>query len=170
MLLQPQLFFLEPFSSNDKIKTESTISEANATEKYLRSGLKPEQAERYLQNLLDFMETEKPYCDPDLTLPALSDKLAISRNHLTEIINEKLDKNFFEFVNTYRVEEVKKLLADSSLSYLNLYALGLKAGFKSKTAFNNNFKKITGLTPSKWKQQYTQLTPETEVKPKEVLT
>ena len=170
MLLQPQLFILQPFSCHDEITTEPTNYTANTTEKYLRSGLKPPQAEKYLQDLLDYMENQKPYSDPDLTLPALADKLGISRNHLTEIINEKLEKNFFEFVNTYRVEEVKKLLADSGLSYLNLYALGLKAGFKSKTAFNQNFKKITGLTPSKWKQEYHRNTPLKQIILKEVLT
>ena len=170
MLLHPKLFILQPFSCHDEITTEPTNSTANTTEKYLRSGLKPPQAEKYLQHLLDYMENQKPYSDPDLTLPALADKLGISRNHLTEIINEKLEKNFFEFVNTYRVEEVKKLLADSGFFYLNLYALGLKAGFKSKTAFNQNFKKITGFTPSKWKQEYHRNTPLKQIILKEVLT
>jgi AraC-like DNA-binding protein len=158
LLLQPQLFMLNKFP--EKIPEDSAkVLEVINPEKYQRSGLKPEQAEQQLQILLAFMKKEKPYLNPELTIHTLAEKLTISRNHLTEIINEKLAKNFFEFINAYRVEEVKLMLTDFRYSHLNLYALGLEAGFKSKSAFNANFKKITGFTPRDWKQQYSPDTP-----------
>ena len=169
LLFQPQLFILSPAFENVS-QFSTIIPPVNNPEKYQRSGLKPEQAELFLETMLRFMETEKPYRNPDLTIHNLSEKLNISRNHLTEIINEKKEKNFFEFVNTYRVEEVKKLMTNAAYSHLNLYALGLEAGFKSKTAFNTNFKKLTGLTPSAWKNRSVPDNPDSELVLKEVLT
>ena len=170
LLFQPQLFMLHKFEATPEPKLSISTEPVFTPEKYQRSGLKDDQAEHYLKDLLSCMETEKPYRNPDLTIHHLSEKMDISRNHLTEIINEKLGKNFFEFVNTYRVEEVKKLLTDPAFSHYNLYALGLEAGFKSKTAFNTNFKKLTGLTPSAWKNQDIPDTADGEMVLKEVLT
>jgi len=121
--------------------------------KYQKSGLKPEMAARYTQQLLDFMTGQKPYLDPDLNILQLSEVLGISRNHLTEILNKSLSKNFYELVNEYRVEEVKRLMRDPAHAHLTLSAIGFEAGFKSKSAFNMNFKAITGLTPSQWKKK-----------------
>lgn len=122
--------------------------------KYVKSGLKEEQAEDYLRQLMLLMEKEKPYQDPDLSIYTLAQKLNISRNHLTQIINEKLNRNFYELINSYRVEEVKKMLLDPSFANITLTGIGLEAGFKSKTAFNLNFKKITGFTPTEWKRAH----------------
>ncbi len=169
LLLQPKLFLFSERAEIITIQQPGTPSD-ELPEKYQRSGLKPEQGALYLQTLLAFMETEKPYRDPDFTIYNLSERLSISRNHLTEIINEKLEKNFFEFVNSYRVEEVKDLINDPAFSHLNLYALGLEAGFRSKSAFNTNFKKLTGLTPSEWKLRTQPDTPARELALKEVLT
>ena len=170
LLFQPQFFNLPTVKEIPEPAILVCTKAVQTPEKYQRSGLKEEQAGSYLQMLLSFMETEKPYRNPDLTIHQLSEKLGISRNHLTEIINEKMGKNFFEFVNSYRVAEVKNLLTDPAYEHYNLYALGLEAGFKSKTAFNANFKKLTGLTPSAWKNQDKPHIPDSEMVLKEVLT
>ncbi|HEX8423505.1 MAG TPA: hypothetical protein VF634_08840, partial [Pyrinomonadaceae bacterium] len=70
--------------------------------KYEKSTLTPERAERYLQRLLRHMDTEKPYVDGELTLPKLAERLSIPAPHLSQTINERLQQNFFDFVNTYR--------------------------------------------------------------------
>lgn len=125
----------------------------NPIRKYEKSGLKEEKANQHLEMLLTHMEQEKPYLDNQLDIFKLADALNISRNHLTEVINKKLGKNFHRFINEYRVEEAKSLLQKEQFQHFNLSSIGLEAGFNSKTSFNTNFKKITGLTPSEWKDQ-----------------
>ena len=134
--------------------TREPLKETNqaGNGKYQKSGLKPELASQYTQLLLDYMANRKPYLDPDLNIFQLSEMLGISRNHLTEILNKCLAKNFYELVNEYRVEEVKRLMHDPRYTHLTLSAIGFEAGFKSKSAFNMNFKTITGCTPSEWKK------------------
>lgn len=101
--------------------------------------------------LLDFMESEKPYLDSELTLSSLAQKLNISRGKLSELINEGTGNNFYDFVNYYRVEEVKRLMADPSKKNYNLLGIAMDAGFKSKSTFNLIFKRVTGLTPTEYK-------------------
>jgi len=129
------------------------IENGQQTKKYSRSGLSHEKADEYLEKLLKVMEDEKLYCDSELTLGKLSEKIDISAHNLSEIINTKLNQNFFDFVNYYRVEKVKKDLADTHKKNLTLLAIALEAGFNSKSAFNLIFKKQTGLTPSEYKNQ-----------------
>jgi AraC-like DNA-binding protein len=67
-------------------------------------------------------------------------------------------KNFYAYVNQYRVEEAKRKITDARLAHLNLTGIALESGFKSKSAFNLNFKKITGYTPTEWRSRSAQLT------------
>jgi AraC-like DNA-binding protein len=122
-------------------------------EKYKRSGLKEEDAEIYLKRLLSFMEQEKPYLDAELTIQDLSAKINISKHHLTQILNNHLGKNFFTFVNEYRIDEVKRKLADPAFDHLTILGIAFDCGFNSKSSFNNIFKQYTGYTPSEYKKQ-----------------
>jgi AraC-like DNA-binding protein len=121
--------------------------------KYKKSSLTNEQAELILAQLFEFMEKEKPYLEMGLTLAVLAGKLFVSSNHLSQVINEKLNKSFFDFVNGYRVEEAKRLLVSPLSSRLSILGIGMEAGFSSKSAFYTSFKKLTGMTPSKFKVQ-----------------
>lgn len=149
MILQPQVFAPVKGEAIKSDKSEALVP------KYVKSGLKQDQADEYLRLLVRCMESDKPYLDPGLTIYSLSEKLGISRNHLTQVINENAGKNFYEYVNEYRVEEVKRRIQDPEYSHLSLAGIGLDAGFKSKSAFNINFKKITGFTPTEWKRRTT---------------
>lgn len=121
--------------------------------KYEKSGLSPEKAQEHLDTLLSLMENEKPYRNSELTLNQLAELLAISPHNLSEIINLRLKLNFFDFVNQYRVEEVKRDLADGEKQHLKILSLALDAGFNSKSSFNAIFKKHTGLTPSEYRKK-----------------
>jgi AraC-like DNA-binding protein len=121
--------------------------------KYERSGLKDSDAEKYLGRLLKYMETKKPYLDVDLTIQDVAESLSIPRHYLTQVINEKLNKNFYQFINEYRVEEVKILLADKDYQKYTMTAIAFEAGFNSKSSFNSAFKEITGMTPSEYKEK-----------------
>lgn len=121
--------------------------------KYEKSGLTQEKARDYLDQLIQIMETEKPYRDSELTLGQLAEIVSISPHNLSEILNTQLSQNFFDFVNNYRVEEVKKNLADPAKQNIKILSIAFDAGFNSKTTFNTIFKKHTKLTPSEFRSR-----------------
>ena len=84
----------------------------------------------------------------------LSDQLQISSGYLSKIIKEKEDKNFFEYINHFRVEAVKSMLKDEKFSNYTIMAIAMECGFKSKSTFNSVFKKITRQTPSAFKRMH----------------
>ncbi|MEM9546451.1 MAG: helix-turn-helix domain-containing protein [Bacteroidota bacterium] len=106
----------------------------------------------YHKNLMELMTVEKLFEDMDLTLDRLSERLKISAGYLSQIINEKEQKNFFDFVNFYRVEAVKEKLLDENFSNYTIMGIALESGFKSKSTFNSVFKKNTGYTPSAYRR------------------
>ena len=112
---------------------------------------KSNELEEDFSHLLSFMETERPYLDPELTLPKLAKDLDIPSHQLSQIINEVHKDNFFDFINQYRVEEVKNKIQDEKFANYSLLAIAFDSGFNSKSAFNRVFKKITSMTPSQYK-------------------
>jgi AraC-like DNA-binding protein len=119
-------------------------------EKYKTSGLRSEDAKAFLPILLEYMESKKPFLNNRLTISELAGQLEIPTNHLSQIINEQVGKNFFEFVNQYRVEEVKQRILENHERKFTLLAIAFDSGFNSKSSFNSIFKKQTGLTPKEY--------------------
>ncbi|MCK4663019.1 MAG: helix-turn-helix transcriptional regulator, partial [Bacteroidales bacterium] len=136
---------------NNKIKDNST--EITSPDKYKRSGLKDKDAERYFKDLLRIMDTEKPYLNEKLSIQDLSDILGISRHYLTQVINEKLHKNFYTFTNEYRLKEVKKRMLSDKYKNYTILSIALESGFNSKSTFNTLFKNYTGMTPSEYRKK-----------------
>jgi AraC-like DNA-binding protein len=108
-----------------------------------------------IQKLQSFMQNQRPYLDPELSLSSLSRELGMNRNQLSQLINEGMGENFYDFVNKYRVEEVKRLMTDPQKQHYNILGIGLEAGFKSKSTFNLVFKRFTGLTPTEYRKNIT---------------
>jgi AraC-like DNA-binding protein len=104
----------------------------------------------YTTRLLNFINEEKPYLDPDLSLRSLAKQVDIHPNQLSWLLNESMGKNFNEFINHYRVEAFKLLSKDPSNKHLTLISLAYESGFNSKTVFNTYFKKETGLIPKEF--------------------
>ncbi len=100
--------------------------------------------------LLDYMDKEKPFLEPEISLPELAGMLDIPRNQLSGVINQIHNKNFYEFINQYRIDEVKQLLKDPKNSNYKLISLAYDAGFNSKASFNRVFKQMTNMTPSQF--------------------
>jgi AraC-like DNA-binding protein len=121
--------------------------------KYKSSSLTEKQSEAYLKKLLSLMETEKLYLDPNLSLAALAQRLGCSKENLSQVINEKTDLNFKNFLNKYRVEEAKIRLADPKENQFVLLKIAYDAGFNSKSVFNAAFKKFTGISPSEYREK-----------------
>ncbi len=122
--------------------------------KYRKSTLPPEQSIVLQDQLLQLLEKEKPFLDHKLSLPELAQKLRISPNLLSQLINERLGKSFHGLLNEYRLREVKSKLRDSHEDKKTLLALAFEAGFQSKASFNRIFKQSEGLTPSEYKRKY----------------
>ena len=96
------------------------------------------------------MRESKPFLNPKLTLSALSEISGINSHLLSRIINEKYGKNFFKYINEYRIEEFKKIIERQENPNLTLLAIAYDAGFNSKTTFNTAFKKLTNQTPREY--------------------
>jgi AraC-like DNA-binding protein len=92
----------------------------------------------------------------DLTLKKLSERLMIHYNHLSQIVNEKLQHSFNDFINKYRIEEACKKLLDPVEGKKTVLEIAYDTGFYSKSVFNTAFKKFTGMTPSQFKKKHQQ--------------
>lgn len=121
-------------------------------EKYKKSGLKEEMLLKTIEDLDKLMLEKQPYLDSELNLKKLSDMLEVPPHHLSEILNTRYKENFFEFINRYRIEKVKKDLLDPGKDHLTILAIAFDAGFKSKSSFNAIFKRVTGSSPSEYKK------------------
>jgi AraC-like DNA-binding protein len=116
--------------------------------KYPKSGLTEEASAKLHQALIRLITEEALYKKSDLSINDLSSRLGVHPNYLSQIINQKGKKNFYDFVNTYRLEEFKRLIALQKNQQYTLLALAYDCGFSSKSSFNRYFKKATGQTPS----------------------
>jgi AraC-like DNA-binding protein len=107
---------------------------------------------RVLEQLAQYMMTQRPWLDADLTLEQLAGKLGLRPKVLSRAINEGLGRNFFELVNHYRIEEAKRLLTDPADKKITVLEVLYEVGFNSKSSFNTLFKQDTGMTPSEFKK------------------
>jgi AraC-like DNA-binding protein len=127
-------------------------SETRPGRRYERSSLTPENAALYRTRLLELVERERSYLDPEITLPKLAQAVGIPVVHLSRVINEQLGRNFFEFINRYRVEEAKRRLAGPGAGRDKLITVALDCGFNSLATFNRVFKELAGRTPSEYRE------------------
>jgi AraC-like DNA-binding protein len=122
-------------------------------QKYKRSGLNKAKADNIYIKLMDCMEKQKPYLNPDISLFNLAELLSVQSNHLSQVINEKENQSFFDYINGYRVKAVKEMIVAGKLLEHTLLGIALDCGFNSKASFNRAFKKSTGFTPTEFKNQ-----------------
>jgi AraC-like DNA-binding protein len=137
-ILNPQSFFKTPidFKSTEESKTN-------------------DEFEALLKHLRNYMKNKKPYMNPELRLSDLSRELDIPAHKLSQVINTMADQNFFEFVNSYRVKEVKKRLPKTEYEHLTMAGIAEECGFNSSASFYRVFKQQTQMTPSQFLEQHT---------------
>jgi AraC-like DNA-binding protein len=121
--------------------------------RYQHSGLPPHLAQEQARRLEQLMRQEKLYRRSELRLDTLAERLGLSRHHLSQVLNEQLGLNFFEYVNALRIAEAQELLRNTSRRQLNIIEVAYEVGFNNKVSFNKAFKNTTGLTPSEFRQQ-----------------
>ena len=143
----------EIFRQNVEMIHEIEESESPAgAEKYARQSIDDKKQDEYLEKLNRFMNEQKPYLDENITIKDLAEELEIPSHHLSIVINNRLNKNFYNFINEYRIKESQEILKDPDNFDASILSIAFKAGFNSKSAFNNTFKKITGLTPTEYRE------------------
>lgn len=151
---QVGIFTNKPILENNTAETlalEKTSAENQSEKiKYEKSGLGDIELLSIHGKLTQLMEDEKLYKNAELTLAELAQKLNIHPNILSQVINSAEQKNFYDYINYQRVEEFKKIILDPENQKFTLLSLAFECGFNSKTAFNRNFKKATGLSPSEY--------------------
>ncbi|MCO5950166.1 helix-turn-helix domain-containing protein [Mucilaginibacter flavidus] len=118
--------------------------------KYKSINIKQQTEEELLNRILYFFEQEKIFMNPDLRIDMLAKKTDAKSNVVSKIINKRLGKSFSEAVNYYRIEEVKKRLDDPKFDHHSIFGIAMDVGFTSKSAFNETFKKLNGITPSQY--------------------
>ncbi len=121
--------------------------------KYVGSGLSESESSGYAQKIRSVMEMEKLYLDPEISLKELSDKTGISPRYVSQIINSRFNQNFFDFINHYRIEEAKRLMAGTVRKELTIMEVMYNVGFNSKSSFQTAFRKYTGTTPTEFRQR-----------------
>jgi AraC-like DNA-binding protein len=154
-LLKPRVFGERDYPAWQSISGWMTLwgrfnfnPDAEPEEQYVREEL------ALLEKLQAYMEQEKPYRDSDLDLAGLASQTNIPQYLLSRIINQQLNLNFFDFVNSYRIEEVCERLVDPSHRQFTILALAMDAGFNSKSSFYTAFRKAKGVTPSQFRKQH----------------
>lgn len=105
-----------------------------------------------LELLKKYMETEKPYLNPSLTIRSLSEEIKMNSRDLSVLINQQLQQHFFDFVNEYRIKEAMKILKNPSKKAFTVLEILYEVGFNSKSSFNTAFKKHTGETPTQFRK------------------
>jgi len=110
------------------------------------------QQEGIAERILLYMENQKPYMDSELTLDQLAGQLSLKAKLLSQVINEVLGQNFFDFVNRYRIQEARRLLTNPEDPKVTVLEVLYQVGFNSKSSFNTLFKKYTGLTPTEFRK------------------
>jgi AraC-like DNA-binding protein len=123
--------------------------------KYRKSSLNDLGKEKILTRIINEFETKNYYSENLASLADLAKKLGESQHHVSQVINEKLGKNFFELLASYRVEKAKSILKGDKSGKLTIEEISEMVGYNSKTAFNNSFKRLSGKTPSEYRKSPT---------------
>jgi AraC-like DNA-binding protein len=139
-----------PGAAGEEIPDQPVPAGAEPKKKYPKSGLTEETAGELHRALIRLMSEDALYKKSDLSINDLSTRLGVHSNYLSQVINQKEQKNFYDFVNTYRLAEFKRLVAMPRNQQFTLLSLAYDCGFSSKSSFNRYFKEATGQTPSQY--------------------
>lgn len=119
--------------------------------KYKSSKLTTEDAANWINKINEYVLINKPYLNPDLTISQLAEYLNIQPRILSQVLNEHFHQSFYDYINSLRIEESKKILLDPS-NKKNILEILYEVGFNSKPSFNRAFKLFTGQTPTEFKR------------------
>ncbi|WP_299463823.1 AraC family transcriptional regulator [uncultured Microscilla sp.] len=142
--------FLSEMSTPASTDVSSGLTQKPVIQQKAQHNATPTQKQ---QQLHDLILQEALYKDEEVSLYKIAKKMGISDKQLSRLINQEMDTNFYEYINSFRVEAFKKRVQNGDAEHLTLLALAYESGFNSKATFNRIFKQQTGLTPSQFKKQ-----------------
>ncbi len=152
-LNQREVFISFKGSMDDELVV-SSVDKVSAID--VKTKIIDSEFEKCFSHISSYIESKRPYLDPDITLPKLAEQLEVPAHQLSQVINEIYKRNFFDFINHYRVEEVKIKIQDEEFKNYSLLAIAFDSGFNSKSAFNRVFKKMTTMTPSQYRNSISE--------------
>jgi len=158
-IMQPTIWQVQPAMKKETLEEEISgievkiLSNSGEDLQSSKQKLPDDKISEITRKVIDAMEREKLYQEPELTLQQLSNKLEFPYYLVSQAINEGMNKSFYDLINGYRIEEAKKLLLDPKNINYTVLSVGFEAGFNSKTTFNTVFKKFTGLTPTEYREK-----------------
>jgi AraC-like DNA-binding protein len=126
-------------------------AEGEPGRKYVRSSLTAVRADEGAALIRSLMAKDRLYADEELSLATLAARVGMPAGHVSQIINERMGRSFYDMVNGYRIEEAKVRLLDPASRARTILDVGFEVGFRSKAAFNRVFKLETGVTPSEFR-------------------
>ena len=143
---------MDLINKEDEIKTIKNQMKDALSDIDTKSTISDDEKEKVLKRLERLFDIEKIFTKYDLTIDKLAKQLSTNRSYLSQIINDEFGKNYSDFITEYRVKEAMLMLSDSqkTMKY-SIEAIANDAGFKTLSSFNPAFKRITGITPSVFK-------------------
>lgn len=136
------------------VKAKSKVSIAD---KYAKSGLSMDQLNTYKLRLENVMSAQQVFLESDITLPKLAKRINCSVNHLSQVINLGFNMSFFDYLNKFRVEFAKGLLAEPEGQDNSVLYIAFAVGYNSNSAFYSAFNKYVGQTPAEYRRQQSKL-------------
>jgi len=113
------------------------------------------ELEKQKERLTGIVVAKSLYLNPDLRLSDLADAMGVRPYRVSQILNQGLHTSFYDLINQYRIEKAQELLTSPAADRLNLLGVAMESGFRSKSVFNEVFKKTTGKTPSQYRDGKT---------------
>ncbi|MFC5045806.1 AraC family transcriptional regulator [Aquimarina hainanensis] len=149
-VLLPEFLLKDTFDIEKKSSGGTAVKEQKKGEEIDASEVKEQ-----IGLLKRIMREDKPFLDPNISLKSLASLVSITDKKLSALLNQYMNISFYDYINGYRVEEVKKKINDRTFDHLTLLAIAYDSGFNSKTSFNRIFKKIEGISPSEYKKLHS---------------
>ncbi len=150
-------YLLKPFSFERFQKAIQKLTTTIPQERYAKSGLRSDEAEKIFHEIERHFKEYKPFLDPEFGMDTLARQMQLSRNHISQAINEYGKTPFWNFVNAHRLTEALERLKDPTFSHYTIEALAIDSGFNSLSTFNTLFKRTVGLTPKEFRNGATDL-------------
>jgi AraC-like DNA-binding protein len=131
--------------------SQTASDTVSATASYSKARLGDDRAGHIRSRLAAAMSEDKAYLESDLTLAELASRVGATPHQLSQYLSVHERQSFYDYVNLWRVEAVKATLLRAGAARRPLMEVALECGFGSKSAFNTVFKRVTGSSPSAWR-------------------
>ena len=151
-LMEDRIMLRESLKSELRLNTKN-LELVNASIEIINNNQTEKQHELF-NKINTYILEQKKYLDPYMSLESLSEELNMSSGHLSSLINKYSNMHFSDYINDYRVKQVKKIIIDETYAHYTIVAIGLESGFNSKSTFYAAFKKFTNLSPTQFKKQF----------------